>query len=260
MDGYVLSDSGVKVWTAPEAHPLLRHTDTAHPAFREKLAETYSRGKVKGLPRVLSENSEDACTWYYFSPLLHDESGKARVLTNLLTQSFPDDVLSQVLKAAPKAEVEFWPKLLPPPCRPQKEGPSEPDVVVKIGREALLLVEAKYRSDVSERTTYDARPRPGDTPDRRRFMARATGALRTLLLDRAAVRRRPTNAERIVGRYAGQPEAIRRALPYQSDLTAADYGRLLARWRLRGGRTRLKLPADPSSAAAAMPTPASCGR
>ena len=89
MDGYVLSDSGVRVWTAPEAHPLLRHTDTAHPAFREKLAETYSRGKVKGLPRVLSENSEDACTWYYFSPLLHDESGKARVLTNLLTQSFP---------------------------------------------------------------------------------------------------------------------------------------------------------------------------
>ena len=28
-------------------------------------------------------------------------------------------------------------------------------MVVKIGREALLLVEAKYRSDVSERTTYD---------------------------------------------------------------------------------------------------------
>ena len=43
MDGYVLSDSGVRVWTAPEAHPLLRHTDTnAHPAFRDKLAETYS--------------------------------------------------------------------------------------------------------------------------------------------------------------------------------------------------------------------------
>ena len=210
-------------------------TDTAHPAFRDKLAETYSRGKVKGLPRVLSENSEDACTWYYFSPLLHDESGKARVLTNLLTQSFPDDVLSQVLKAAPKAEVEFWPKLLPPPCRPQKEGPSEPDVVVKIGREALLLVEAKYRSDVSERTTYD-----GDRDQVIRLIDVGSwhaqqGRYELCYLIVLQYGDAQTNAERIVGRYAGQPEAIRRALPYQSDLTAADYGRLarsvaFARW------------------------------
>lgn len=235
MDGYVLSDSGVKVWKTPQCHPLLRGTDTAHPAFRDKLAETYSRGKVKGLPRVLSENSEDACTWHYFSPLLHDESGKARVLTNLLTQSFPDDVLSQVLKAAPKAEVEFWPKLLPPPCRPQKEGPSEPDVVVKIGREALLLVEAKYRSDVSERTTYD-----GDRDQVIRLIDVGSWHAQQeryelcylIVLQYGAAQ---TNAERIVGRYAGQPEAIQRSLSYRSDLTATDYRRLsgsvaFARW------------------------------
>ena len=235
MDGYVLSDSGVRVWTAPEAHPLLRHTDPAHPALREKLAETYSRGKVKGLPRVLSENSEDACTWYYFSPLLHDESRKARVLTNLLAQSFPDDVPSQVLKAAPTAELEFWPKLTPPACRPQKEGPSEPDVVVKIGREALLLVEAKYRSDVSERTTYDGQRdqviRLIDVGSWHAQQERYELCYLIVLQYGDA----QTNAERIVGRYAGQPEAIRRALPYQSDLTAADYGRLarsvaFARW------------------------------
>ena len=54
MDDYVVSDSGVKVWTTPEAHPLLRQTDTTHPSFLDKLAETYSRGRVSGRPRECS--------------------------------------------------------------------------------------------------------------------------------------------------------------------------------------------------------------
>ena len=34
------------------------------------------------------------------------------------------------------------------------------------------------------------------------------------------------NAEKIVNRYAGQPEAIQKALPYRDDLTEADYNQL----------------------------------
>ena len=34
------------------------------------------------------------------------------------------------------------------------------------------------------------------------------------------------NAQKIVNRYAGQPEAIQKALPYRDDLTEADFSRL----------------------------------
>ena len=155
MDDYVISASGVRVWKTPEAHPLLRHTDTTHPSLLDKLAETYSRGRVSGLPRILSENSEDARTWYYFSPLLRDRADSNQVLERLIRQSFPEAVSPQVMDAIPSAELILWPKLSPPPSRPQKEGDSEPDVLIRLGDEGLVLVEAKYRSDVSERTTHD---------------------------------------------------------------------------------------------------------
>ena len=235
MDGYVLSDSGIKVWTTPYHHPLLKGTDTEHPAFRDKLAETYSKGKVKGLPRILSENSEDARTWYYFSPLLNDESRKTMVLTELIAQAFPEVVPSQVLKAAQAADLEFWPKIESPSCRPQREGPSEPDVVVRIGREALLLVEAKYQSDVSDRTTYD-----GQRDQVIRLIDVGSWHARQARYDRFYLivlqyGDAQTNAERIVSRYAGKPETISQALPYRSDLTVADLRRLsrsvaFARW------------------------------
>jgi hypothetical protein len=156
MSDCVVSQSGVIVCKRPEAHPLLKGTDTKHTDFLKKAAECYSGGIPKGLPRICSENSEDACTWHYFSPLLHDEAERTRVLTQLLRDAFVDTIPTQVLEAVPSAELQFWPKLRPPPSRPQREGPSEPDVLIKLGREALVLLEAKYRSKVSERTSYDS--------------------------------------------------------------------------------------------------------
>ena len=204
MDDYVVSDSGVKVWTTPEAHPLLRQTDTTHPSFLDKLAETYSRslagnpgspqavvsltsiyrcnsralqritytvmpyktvirllivarnpandfsarllgGELAGLPRILSENSEDACTWHYFSPLLSDGARRGQALEELLRRTFPELSLSQVLDATPFAELIFWPRLSPPLCRPQREGDSEPDVLIRLGDQGLVLVEVANR-------------------------------------------------------------------------------------------------------------------
>ena len=69
MGDFVVSESGVIVWKTPEAHPLLKDTGTCHPDFRRKAEELFSKGKVRGLPRICSQNSEDACTWHYFSPL-----------------------------------------------------------------------------------------------------------------------------------------------------------------------------------------------
>ena len=233
MADHVVTSSGVRVWKTPEAHPLLRHTDTTHPWFLDKLAEKYSRGRAGGLPRILSENSEDARTWYYFSPLLSDREGRIKVLDRLIRQSFPDAVSTQVLDAIPSAEVALWPKLSPPPSRPQREGPSEPDVLTRLGEVGLVLVEAKYRSDVSERTTYD------DTRDQvirlmdvgswhagrgdaREQNEGQSDCFVVVLQYGDAV----TNAEEIVNRYRGRPDVIERALSYRPDLTPIDYVRL----------------------------------
>ena len=233
MNNYVVSDSGVEVWKSPDVHPLLQHTDTTHPSFLDKLAETYSRGKVRGLPRILSENSEDARTWHYFSPLLRDGGERTQVLERLLTQSFPEAISPQLLDAIPSAELIFWPKLSPPPSRPQKEGASEPDILMRLGNQGLVLVEAKYRSPVSERTTYD------ETRDQvvRLIDVGSWQARQENLRDQDAGHHNSyvivlqygdadINAQEVVNRYKGNPEAIEKALSYRSDLTAADYQRL----------------------------------
>ena len=233
IDDYVVSDSGVKVWKTPDAHPLLRNTDTRHPSFLDKLAETYSRGKVRGLPRILSENSEDARTWHYFSPLLRDGAERNQVLERLIRQSFPEAVPPQVLDAIPSAELIFWPKLSPPPSRPQKEGASEPDILIRLGNQGVVIVEAKYRSKVSERTTHDeTRDQVIRLIDIGSWYARQeslldqdTGHYHSYLVVLQYGDAR-TNAEEVVSRYAGRPGAIQQALSYRSDLTAADYRRL----------------------------------
>ena len=241
MDDYVISKSGVKVWKTPDAHPLLRHADTTHPSLLDKLTETYSRGRVRGLPRILSENSEDACTWYYFSPLLTDSERRSNVLKRLFHQSFPEVVSPQIVGAISSAEVILWSKLSPPPSRPRREGPSEPDVLINLGDEGLVLVEAKYKSDISERTTHDDErdqvirlidvgswhTGSGDT--------RGQGSSKSyvIVLQYGDAQ---TNSEEVVDRYRGKPDAIERALPYREDLTRADYARLalslaFVRWR-----------------------------
>ena len=233
MTDYIVSDSGVKVWKSPDAHPLLQHTDTMHRLFLDKLAETYSRGKVKGLPRILSENSEDARTWHYFSPLLRDGGERTQVLERLLTRSFPEAISPQLLDAIPSAELIFWQRLSPPPSRPQREGASEPDVLIRLGTQGLIVVEAKYRSRVSERTTHD------ETRDQviRLIDIGSWYARQENLQDRDAGHYNSfvvvlqygdaqTNAEEVVDRYRGTPEAIEEALSYRSDLTNADFQRL----------------------------------
>ena len=226
MDDYVISDSGVMVWKTPESHPLLKQTDTTHPAFRDKLSETYSRGRVRKLPRICSVKSEDARTWHYFSPLLSDIQRKEQELTGLLRQAFPETLSAQVLEAIPCVGLEFWQKINPPPSRPIKEGSSEPDLLITLEQHALVLVEAKYHSDVSEKTTYDkSRDQVIRLLDVGSWYAKQCGydSSYVIVLQYGNAQ---TNAEEIVGRYYGNPEAIQKALYYRADLNAGDFQRL----------------------------------
>ena len=226
MGDYVISNSGVKVWKTPESHPLLKYTDTSHPAFKDKLSETYSRGLVKRLPRICSVNSEDARTWHYFSPLLSDTQRKVEELTSLLRQGFPETLSDQAMDIVSGAELEFWKKINPPPSRPTKEGPSEPDILIAMRKHAIVLVEAKYLSDVSEKTTYDkARDQVIRLIDVGSWYAKQNGyeSSYVIVLQYGNTQ---INAEEIVSRYAGKPDAIQQALHYRDDLTEADYQRL----------------------------------
>ena len=226
MSEFVVTASGVRVWRSPEDHPLLKQTDTSHPALRGKLAETFPPRTAEGLPKILSENSEDARTWYYFSPLLNDEPQRSRVLTHLLRQAFAAALPPHVFKAIPSARLEFWPKLPPPPSRPQREGASEPDLLIRLGESALVVVEAKCQSGVSEFTTFDRdRDQVIRLIDAGSWYARQEGydCCCVLVLQYGDVQ---INAEKIISRYAGQPQAIQRALPYRDDLTEADFSRL----------------------------------
>ena len=226
MSNYVVSASRAKVWKRPEDHPLLKHTDLTHPALRVKLTETFPPRIAEGLPKILSEKSEDARTWYYFSPLLNDAPQRSRVLTHLLRQSFGDVATPQVFKAVPSATLEFWPKLAPPPSRPQVEGESEPDLLIKLGESAVVLVEAKCHSGVSEFTTFDRdRDQVIRLIDVGSWYARQQGydCCCVLVLQYGDAQ---INARKIVNRYAGKPEAIQKALPYRDDLTEADFSQL----------------------------------
>ena len=106
-----------------------------------------------------------------------------------------------------------------------------------------MLVEAKYKSDISERTTYDDErdqvirlidvgswhAGSGDPRDRERSPSKSY----VIVLQYGDAQ---TNSEEVVGRYQDNPSAIERALPYREDLTRADYERLalslaFVRWR-----------------------------
>lgn len=224
MGSYVVSTSGVTVWKTLEEHPLLKHTDTTHPDFLRKASDPFDKGTPKGVPIICSENSEDACTWHYFSPLLSDESRRTKVLTRLLRDAFADRVPSSVFEAIISAELRFWPKLVPPPSRPNKEGPSEPDVLFEVGRQALVLVEAKYKSPVSEGTKYDsARDQVIRLLDVGSYYA-AQNQVDSCLVIVLQYGNHSINAEEVVSRYRGRPESIQRAIAhYRTDLTASDY-------------------------------------
>lgn len=222
MNEYILSDTGVKVWRTPNCHPLLRSTDLTYPAFRDKLSDTYSRGKVRGLPRILSRNSEDALTWVSFSPLLGDVGSRSEILGGLFRLAFSDEVVKNLGASVPAADLTFWPKLRPPPDRTIREGPSEPDIMIILGR-ALILVEAKYKSDVSTKTTYDnVRDQVIRLVDVGSWHARMNGLESTYVIV-LQYGDAETNAEEIVRKYRCSPEAIRGELPYRTDLTESDF-------------------------------------
>ena len=94
-------------------------------------------------------------------------------------------------------------------------------------------MEAKYKSDVSERTTHDeTRDQVIRLIDIGSWDAREenpwqqdTGNYNSYVVV-LQYGDSQTNAKEVVDRYAGKPEVVGRALFYRSDLMASDFSRL----------------------------------
>ena len=227
-DDFVVSESGVLVWKSPERHPLRRNTNTKHPGFMRKAAETFTQGRVQGLPKICSENSEDACTWFYFSPLLKDPERKTLVLSRLLREAFPGQASDQLFQALPSAELHFWygretpcQVLDPPPTREIPEGPEEPDLVVTIDNLGVVFIDAKYTGGMDESTIHDReRDQVIRLIDAGTWFAR--GRFQRSYFVALQYGDHQTNVEDVVARYACNPHMIREKLPYRYDLSDAD--------------------------------------
>jgi hypothetical protein len=150
---YVRSESGVVVYRDPEYHPLLRGTDLTHPDLQRKLGEVYAQGRVAGLPRICSENSEDARTWHVFSPLLTRADHRASFLRGVLETGLGRTLPWLKSEALSASELGFWwgrdagvPQYTPPDSLPLPEGNTEVDLTIRVPGVVLVFVEAKWRS------------------------------------------------------------------------------------------------------------------
>lgn len=153
---YLRSDTGVAVYRRPEYAPLLRDTDLTHPDFRRKLEEVYGQGRVRGLPRICSENSEDARTWHVFSPLLSQPDRRAPFLCQTLETGLGRRPAWLEAHALAAAELAFWrgrdagtQQYPPPESLPLPEGNTEVDVTIRVPRVALVFLEAKWHGGLS---------------------------------------------------------------------------------------------------------------
>lgn len=232
----ILSDSGVKVYVRLEYHPKLKGTDLRHPDFLRKLEELFKRGKVKGLPIICSENSEDALTWHHFSPLLKPSKETESWLRAFLLKALEGRVSQQALDCASEAQLRFWlgrktPDHLfyPPPSRTRREGPTEVDVTIELERQALVFVEAKYQSDITSSTTYDrSRDQIIRNIDVGSWQARQRGFREFYFILITPDRNGEKAYTQMMDRYRLNPEALREMLPYRNDLADNDFETLAA--------------------------------
>ena len=106
-DDYRISEGGVMVWKCPELHPLLSKTDTDHPDLLRKASEVFPKGQVGGLPKICSENSKDACTWFYFLVLqFGDYPTNAREFVHRYSQR-PNDIKEKLYYRHDLSEEDF---------------------------------------------------------------------------------------------------------------------------------------------------------
>jgi hypothetical protein len=229
----VITESGVRVYKRWQDNVVILPGDESDPDLLRKAKELFDRGRAKGLPRIASENSEDALMWSVFSVLRrHGRDGKW--LPELWARAFDCPFPLAPSRSLEDVRVAFWrgredplekggDLFGPPPDRPKPEGETEVDVVVTAGRELLLFIEAKLHSEVSRQTKHDpARNQVLRSLDVGSWYANKHGfasfafALVTSHRGRASADAKVINTARSIA-------SLRKALWYRTDMRRQDW-------------------------------------
>ncbi|MFC1828143.1 hypothetical protein ACFL0O_00855 [Thermodesulfobacteriota bacterium] len=142
---FITSDTGVKVFVDFKDNLIV---DLDDPVIAGQARNwRYSRGIVKGLSYLGSENSEDAMTWNVFKTLEKSDP------ENWFSEIFPQIILDEdELFIAPL--LRFWAKYFPPMYRPFPEGETHVDLTIETSNK-LIFIEAIYQADISKNTAHD---------------------------------------------------------------------------------------------------------
>jgi hypothetical protein len=142
---FIYSDTGVKVFVDFKDNMIV---DPDDPIITNQARNwRYSKGTVKGLPYLGSENSEDAMTWNVFKTLekSNPESWFSEIFPQIKLdkdEQFMDPML------------RFWDKFFPPMLRHFPEGETHVDLTFETSNK-LIFIEAKYKADISKKTKHD---------------------------------------------------------------------------------------------------------
>jgi hypothetical protein len=141
-EGMTWSKSGVRLYDDFRDNLII---DRYHPDLATM------RGSKRD--KLRSENSEDALTWNVFRSLTQIDPGFWLPL--LRQKAFPD---AQPLFRPQLVTTHLWMNVNPPPAlrlHQRDEGVSEIDVVIET-EVSVWFIEAKFKSDISTRTTSNA--------------------------------------------------------------------------------------------------------
>jgi hypothetical protein len=171
-----------------------------------------------------SENSEDALTWNVFRSLAQVDP--TFWLPRLFRRGFGNDGDVRAVSVG----VKLWQRVQPPPALrlfQKDEGESEIDILIETERIAWFI-EAKFRSDVSERTTNNPeRDQVIRNVDVGSWFAGVRDFYFSLLLLDSA---RGTKGMALIERYAASRDEVLRRLPHRPDRLANLRGIGLLRW------------------------------
>ena len=142
---FITSDIGVKVFVDFKDNLIV---DPVDPKIAGQARNwRFSKGTVKGLPCLGSENSEDAMIWNVFKTLEKSNPEK------WFSEIFPRIVLDKDEQfIAPM--LKFWEKYFPPMLRPFPEGETHVDLTMETSNK-LIFIEATYKADISKNTKHD---------------------------------------------------------------------------------------------------------
>ena len=139
------SETGVKVFVDFKDNLIV---DPDDPVIASQARNwRHSRGIVKSLSYLGSENSEDAMTWNVFKTLekFNPEKWFSEIFPHITLEK-DEQFIDPMLK--------FWDKYFPPMTRPFPEGGTHVDLTIETSKK-LIFIEAKYKEDISKNTKHD---------------------------------------------------------------------------------------------------------